>query len=171
MPSGHRQDSQLPRTLQLIDRHERLHSTVLTMLPQAPRSQSFTTRRPAAHPLNLAAFRTWRRQQRGLLRASTSNTERVARTFSSSLTDSAGGQTCLRHGCGIHRGRRTADILVSKHMPCWGYPVGNLMDKDLQLCPKLSAAIFKRLSVRKISTSAYRPNSIGGIKRVNNAIA
>lgn len=60
----------------------------------------------------------------------------------------------------------TADILVNKYMPLWGYPTSILSDNGLHFCSKFYVAILKRLRVRKFTTSAYHPNGNGGVERV-----
>ena len=57
-------------------------------------------------------------------------------------------------------------------MTIWGCPVSVLSDNGRHfLLGQLSAAIFKRLRVRKIATSAYHPSGNGGVERVNHTMA
>lgn len=65
----------------------------------------------------------------------------------------------------------TADILVNQYIPLWGCPVSLLSDDDLQLCSKLSLAVYELLGVRKIATSAYHTSGNGDVERVNHAMA
>ena len=41
----------------------------------------------------------------------------------------------------------------------------------LQVCSKLSHAVYKLLGVRKIATSSYHQNGNGEVERVNDTIA
>ena len=65
----------------------------------------------------------------------------------------------------------TADILVNKYIHLWGCPASLLSDNGLQFCSKLSHAVYKLLGMRKIATSAYRPNGNGSVERVNHTTA
>ena len=64
----------------------------------------------------------------------------------------------------------TAHILVNRFVPLGGCPVTLLSDNGPQFCAQLSAAIYKRLGVRKIATSAYHPCGNGGVERVNHTM-
>ena len=65
----------------------------------------------------------------------------------------------------------TADILVNKYIPSLGCPTSLLSNNRLQFCSKLSLAVYKLLSMRKIAKSAYHPNGNGGVERVNHTMA
>ena len=65
----------------------------------------------------------------------------------------------------------TANIFVNQYIPLWGCPVSLLSDNGLHFTSQLSAAIFKLLRVRKITTSAYHPCGNGGVERVNHTMA
>ena len=65
----------------------------------------------------------------------------------------------------------TAYILINRYIPLWGCPRSILSDNGLQFCSKLSQAVYKLLSVRKIATSSYHPNGNGGVERVNHTMA
>ena len=65
----------------------------------------------------------------------------------------------------------TADILVDRCFPLWGCRVSLLSDNDLQLCSKLSRALYERLDINKIATSSYHPCTNGGVERVNHTMA
>ena len=43
-----------------------------------------------------------------------------------------------------------------------------LLDNGLQVCSKLSQAVYNLLGVRKIATSSYHPNGNGGAERANH---
>ena len=62
----------------------------------------------------------------------------------------------------------TADIVVNTYIPLLRCPVCLLSDNGLQLCSKLSHAIYKLLGIRKIATSSYHPNGNDGVERVNH---
>ena len=64
----------------------------------------------------------------------------------------------------------TASILINR-ISLWGCPRTILSDNGLQVCSKLSQAIYKLLGVRNIDTSSYRPNGNGGVERVNHTMA
>ena len=64
----------------------------------------------------------------------------------------------------------TAHILVNRFVPIWGCPSTLLSDNGPHFCAQLSAAIYKRLGVRKIATSAYHPSGNGGVERVKHAM-
>ena len=63
--------------------------------------------------------------------------------------------------------RGTADVLVNEYMPKWGCMTTLLSDNGYHFCSKLSAAIYKLMGVRKITTSSYHPQTNGGTERVN----
>ena len=65
----------------------------------------------------------------------------------------------------------TADTLVDRYIPLWGYPVSLLSDNGLQLCSKLSRALYERLGVNKIAASSNHPCTNGGVERVNHMMA
>ena len=48
----------------------------------------------------------------------------------------------------------TAKILVNKYIPLWGCPRTILSDNGLQVCSKLSQAIYQLLGVLKLATSS-----------------
>ena len=48
-----------------------------------------------------------------------------------------------------------ADILIDRYIPLWECPVTLLSDNELQFGSKLSRALYERLSINKITTSAY----------------
>ena len=56
----------------------------------------------------------------------------------------------------------TADILINRNIPFWGYPRSILSDNGFQFCSKLSQAVYKLLGVRKIATSSYHPKAMAG---------
>ena len=58
----------------------------------------------------------------------------------------------------------TANILVNRFIPLWGYPSTILSDNGLQFCAQLATAVYKRLGVHKLTTSAYHPNGNGGVE-------
>ena len=62
----------------------------------------------------------------------------------------------------------TANILVNRYIPLWGCPHSILSDNGLQVCSKLSQAVYNLLGVRKIATSSYHPNGNGGAERANH---
>ena len=51
----------------------------------------------------------------------------------------------------------TANILINRYMSLWGCPRSMPSDNGLQLCSKLSQAVYKLLGIRKIATSSYHP--------------
>ena len=61
----------------------------------------------------------------------------------------------------------TADILVNKYMPLWGYPVSLLSNDRLKFCSELSLSVYKLLDIRKTATSAYHHNGNGEVECVN----
>ena len=65
----------------------------------------------------------------------------------------------------------TANILINRYIPLWGCPRSILSDNGLQFCSKLLHAVYKLLEVRKIATSSYHPNDIGGVERLNHKMA
>ena len=64
----------------------------------------------------------------------------------------------------------TANILINRYTPLWRCPRSILSDNGLQFCSKLSQAVYKLLSVRKIATCSYHPNGNGGVERVNHTM-
>ena len=60
----------------------------------------------------------------------------------------------------------TANILVNKYIPLWGFPASLLSDNGLKFCSNMSLVVHKLLGMRKIATSAYHPNGNGGVERV-----
>lgn len=66
----------------------------------------------------------------------------------------------------------TADIFVNRYIPLRGCPsVRLLRDNGLQYCSKLSQAVYKRLGVRKLATSAHHPYGNGSVERVKHTMA
>ena len=65
----------------------------------------------------------------------------------------------------------TANIPVNKCVPLWGCPRTILSDNGLQVCSKLSKAVYQTLGVRKLATSSYHPNGNEGVERVNHTMA
>ena len=65
----------------------------------------------------------------------------------------------------------TANIQVNQYIPLWGFLRTILSDNGLQLCSKLSQAVYQLLGVRKLATSSYHPKSNGGVERVNHTMA
>ena len=53
----------------------------------------------------------------------------------------------------------------------WGCPRTIPSDNGLQLCSKISQAVYQLLGVRKLATSSYHPNCNGGVERVNHTMA
>ena len=64
----------------------------------------------------------------------------------------------------------TANILVNQYIPLWGCPRTVLSDNGLQLCIKLSHAVYQLLGWRKLATSPYHLNCSGGVERVNHTM-
>ena len=65
----------------------------------------------------------------------------------------------------------TANILVNRFTPLWGCPPTLLSDNGLTFCAQLATAAYKRLGIRKLTTSAYHPLGNGGVERVNHTMA
>ena len=65
----------------------------------------------------------------------------------------------------------TANNLINRYIPAWGCPRRILSDNDLQVCSKLSQAVYKLLGVLRIETSSYHPNGNGGAERVSHTMA
>ena len=65
----------------------------------------------------------------------------------------------------------TANILINQYIPLWGCPRSIFSDNGLQVCSKLSQAVYKLFGVQKIATSSYRPNGNGGVERVKYTMA
>ena len=65
----------------------------------------------------------------------------------------------------------TADIFIDKYITLWGCPVTLLSDNGLQFTSKLARAVYDRLGVNKVNTSAYHPCTNGGVERVNHVLA
>ena len=65
----------------------------------------------------------------------------------------------------------TMDILMNRFIPIWGCPVTLLSDNGLQFCSKYARAVYERLGINKITTSAYHPCTNGGVERVNHTMA
>ena len=52
----------------------------------------------------------------------------------------------------------TANTLINRYIPLWRCPRSILSDNGLQVCSKLSHAVYKLLGVRKIATCSYHPS-------------
>ena len=65
----------------------------------------------------------------------------------------------------------TANILENQYIPLWGCLRTILSDNGLQLCSKLSQAVYQLLGVHKLATISYHPNCNGGVERVNYIMA
>ena len=64
----------------------------------------------------------------------------------------------------------TANVLVNKYIPRWGWPRTTLSDNGLHSSSKLSQAVNQLLGVHKLATSSYHPNGNGGVERVNHTM-
>ena len=65
----------------------------------------------------------------------------------------------------------TANILVNQYISLRGFPRTILSDNGLQLCSKLSQAVYHLLGVRKLATSSSHSNCNGDVERVNHTMA
>ena len=65
----------------------------------------------------------------------------------------------------------TADIFIDKYITLSGCPVSLLSDNGLHFTSKLARAVYDRLGINKVNTSAYHPCTNGGVERVNHALA
>ena len=65
----------------------------------------------------------------------------------------------------------TTNIIIDRYIPLWGCPRSVLSGNGLQFRSKLTHAVYKLLEVRKIATSSYHPNDIGGVERLNHKMA
>ena len=65
----------------------------------------------------------------------------------------------------------TADILLNEYIPLWGCPVTLLSDNGQQFTSKLATIVYDHVGIRKVNTSAYYPNTNGGVERVNHVLA
>ena len=65
----------------------------------------------------------------------------------------------------------TANVLVNKYIPRWGWPRTTLSDNGLQFCSKLSQAVYQLLGVPILATSLYHPNGNDGVGQVNHTVA
>ena len=64
----------------------------------------------------------------------------------------------------------TANVLVTQHIPSWGYPRTIPSDNGLKFCSKLSQAVHQLLGVRKFATSSNNLSCNGGVERVNHTM-
>ena len=65
----------------------------------------------------------------------------------------------------------TANILVNRFIPLWGCLSTLLSDNGPQFCARLATAVYKLLSIRKLTTSAHHPSGNGGVECVNHTMA
>ena len=65
----------------------------------------------------------------------------------------------------------TANVFVNQYMTKWGCPTTLLSDNGMQFCSKLSMAIYDAMKIKKVTTSAYHPQTNGGTERVNHTMA
>ena len=65
----------------------------------------------------------------------------------------------------------TVRIFVEQYIPLWGCPHTLLSDKGSEFVARLPLAIYKLMRIRKIATTAFHPNSNGGVERVNRSLA
>jgi len=65
----------------------------------------------------------------------------------------------------------TADVFIDKYITLWGCPVSLLSDNGLHFTSKLARAVYDRLGINKVNTSAYHPCTNGGVERVNHVLA
>ena len=65
----------------------------------------------------------------------------------------------------------TANIFVNRFISLRRCPSTLLSDNGLQFCAQLATAVYKLLSVHKLTTSAYHPSGNGGVERVNHTLA
>ena len=62
----------------------------------------------------------------------------------------------------------TANILVNRFIPLWGCPSTLLSDIGLQF---YATAVYKRMGIHKLPTSAYHPSGNGVVERANHTMA
>ena len=65
----------------------------------------------------------------------------------------------------------TAIILINRFIPLRGCPSTLLSDNGLQFCAQLATAVYKRMGIHKLETSAYHPSGNDGVERVNHTMA
>ena len=80
-----------------------------------------------------------------------------------------------RHIAAVTQDERTAEgtarIFVGQYIPLWGCPHTLLLDNGSEFVARLSLAIYKLMSIRKIAITAFHPKSNGGVERVNHSLA
>ena len=60
---------------------------------------------------------------------------------------------------------------MNQSISLWGFPRTILADNGLQVCSKLSHAVYQLLGVHKLALNSYHPKFNGGVKRVNHTMA
>ena len=65
----------------------------------------------------------------------------------------------------------TARIFVEQYIPLWGCPQTLLSDNGSELVARLSLAIYKLMTNRKIATTTFHPKINGGVERANHSLA
>ena len=64
----------------------------------------------------------------------------------------------------------TADIFTDKYITLWGCPVSLLSDNGFHFTSKLARAVYDRLEINKVNTSAYHLCTNDGVERVNHVL-
>lgn len=92
----------------------------------------------------------------------------VTPTAKSSLAILAAARACL---LSLLPNLRPTNGVINRYILIWECPRSMLSNNGLQLCSKLSHVAYKLVGVRKIGSSFYHPNGIGGVERVNDTRA
>ena len=65
----------------------------------------------------------------------------------------------------------TTNKFIDQHITHWGCPVTLLSDNGLHFTSELARAVYDRLGVNKVNTSACHACTNGGVERVNHVLA
>ena len=135
-----------------------------------PGAQDFTSNNLLAHPFSALAQRPRHPRQHRLFRASASHT--AGNAYILLFTDRFSLRTDMY---AVTEAQSTAsgtmDVLMNHSIPLSGCSVTLLSDNGLQFCLKNARAVYERLAINKIPTSAYHSSNNGGVERVNHTMA
>ena len=146
--------------------YEHLHPVVATSLPQVTSTDNLTADDPVAHYLVGPAQRARHCRIRRLLPPPSRSHHILRFTYRFSLR----ADTCAVAGAEFTATLK-ATILINRYIPLWGCPPSMLLDNGLQVCSKLSHAVYNLVGVQKITASSYHPNGNRGVERVNHTTA
>ena len=138
----------------LVDRYEHLHPVVVPQLLEVPGTENVTADGPVAHrhlaltrgpgiAVSIDYFNPLPVTPRG-------NTYMMLFTDSFSRRADTYAVTAAEFTA-----EGTGNVLIDRYIPLWGCPRSILSGNALQICSRLSHAVYQLIGVRKNATSSY----------------